>query len=266
MKILKRLTTISAGLVLFAASSLAMAGSVYSVSNTGQVNCTTGGNDAPHGLWTNKYRPGTGGCRQYFGFQEGSTLNVNGSTAQLTATAVNPAGVTAHIDFSFEQPTSKADWEAAGGVIKTGGGNDTDDWSFYQLGEGNIKVSYDREWRGNTYRITDRFTLDLVDRTSFQFGLGANDKTGAFGASAWMDIESWTHTVMTQQFDRARQAWISIEMPSWSFNHKLGGHWDLNMDLNAVPLPAAAWLFITGLLGVFGFGKYSKRRAAAATA
>lgn len=254
MNIFKSVSMISAGAILIAASTSAFAGSVYSVSDTAEVNCTTRGNDAPHGLWTNRYRQGKGGCRQFYSFQEGSSLSVSDDAATFKATAINPDNVVAEIDFTFEQPTSKGDWD---GVVKTGGAANSSDWTFYQAGHGSIDITYDREFGNWTYRVIDKFTLDLVDNTSFQFGLGANDKTSAFGASAWLDIESWTRNTVILRFDDIKKSWEHAVAP-WAFDWRLGDHWDFNMELSAVPLPAAAWLFITGLMGLFGFRRFTR--------
>jgi hypothetical protein len=71
-----------------------------------------------------------------------------------------------------------------------------------------------------------------------QIGTGANDKNLAFGASTWVDVFS----------DQGRQNKL--------FGNK---HWDLNMNLTAVPVPAAVWLLGSALLGFVGMRKKAKQ-------
>ena len=71
-----------------------------------------------------------------------------------------------------------------------------------------------------------------------QIGTGANDKNLAFGGSTWVDVFS----------DQARQN-------KWFGNR----HWDLNMNLTAVPVPAAVWLLGIALMGFVGMRRKAKQ-------
>lgn len=166
----------------------------------------------PHGLWTNSLNAGTSGCNDYFSFDAGSTLTeFDDGTAVIDATATNPDGIVADIDISF------AGYTTTHAAVKTAGGPQLASWYYYEtLTAGNITIlSVD-------YDIT-LHNPDLV----LQIGDGANDKTSVFGASVWIDADD------------------GLSTGSYS-----GGHWDLNMDLTPVPVPAAAWLFGTGLIGL----------------
>ncbi|MEM9742107.1 MAG: hypothetical protein AAF918_05430 [Pseudomonadota bacterium] len=240
----------------------------YNVSSTGKVDCTTAsGSDAPHGLWTNRYQVGAGsvhgGCGQYFNFSDDSTLDVDGSKARLSATATNPYGVTADIDFVFRKPLGLADWEKTGGKVKGADLGDESKWTFYELGKGRINVTQKHSIGNIDIKVVDHFRLDLKDDTAFQFGVGANDKTGAMGASGWLDINLWARTTLVYKWDKVVGGWASVIPDLWGhlYDWKLGDHWDLNMELSAVPLPSSLVLFISGLLALAGFN--SRKRSSA---
>ncbi|MGI9324729.1 MAG: VPLPA-CTERM sorting domain-containing protein [Pseudomonadales bacterium] len=259
MKFKRSIQAIIASTVLIL-SSAAFAGT-YGVSSTGKINCTTAsGKDAPHGLWTNKYRKGGGGgCAQFYDFKKDSTLTVDNGQAHLKAKAKNPYGVVAKIDFKFSNPVAPADWT---GVVKTGGTGVQPDWRFYTQGSGDIKIKYEKNYNGKRLKIVDKFSLDLVDNTAMQFGTGANDKTGAFGASAWLDITKWARKIIAYEWNSNDKKWVAkYDVPDWAWDWKLGKHWDFNMELSAVPLPAGAWLFLTGLLVLAGYNSRKHRRS-----
>ncbi len=196
----------------FSAVAISIA-NVWTISSTSEINCGA----SPHGLWTNSLNAGASACNDYFNFDAGSTLTENGDgTAVINATATNPDGITADIDISFGAYTTvHAD-------VKTAGGPQLTSWYYYEtITSGNIAIL------GVDYDIT-LHNPNLV----LQIGFGANDKTGAFGASVWMDADDGLAT-----------------------GGYTGGHWDLNMDLAAVPVPAAAWLFGSGLIGLVGVAR-----------
>ncbi len=208
----------------------------YNVSDTAQVDCGS----SSHGLWTNSYLSGSGACGQYFSFDSGTTLDVDSTTdsATLTGTATNSAGIVATIDIEFGGFGNLID--SAGRDIKTGGGPydrvlDDPDWDFFHFitkGE----ISFDN---GDVFRILlveqplEKGTAS-VDAPVLQIGEGANDKTGVFGASTWLN------------------AYVGNPNDGYKL---VEGHWDLNMDLAPVPIPAAAWLFGSALMGLVGFAR-----------
>jgi len=105
------------------------------------------------------------------------------------------------------------------GPVKTGGGPLLDSWDFYYETSGTISTSDDGGFVANVSRMGP----------ALQIGFGANDKTSDFGASAWLSINGGGHS----------------------------SHWDLNMDLVAVPEPSIIALFGLGLLGL-GFARRRK--------
>jgi hypothetical protein len=100
------------------------------------------------------------------------------------------------------------------GGIKDGGGKLLDSWVFYHdVVSGSISTLDAGGFVANVARIGP----------AFQLGVGANDKTGDFGGSAWLAINGGGK-------------------PS---------HWDLNMNLKLVdvPEPSLLGLFLVGIIG-----------------
>ncbi len=201
-------------------AGFANAATVYSVSSTPTVNCGS----APHGLWTNNYN--SAGCNEYYDFQNGSTLTVDGMTAVLDATAMNQAGEIATINITF------GGFAQTYGNVKNGGTPNYDPinnpWDFY-TGVNSGMISFSTS-------ISDVFTTLLVGQSAstgaasgnkpvFQLGDGANDKSSGFGASAWVDVYDANGTLEN-------------------------GHWDLNMSLTAVPEPGSIAILSLGLIGL----------------
>ncbi len=179
--------------------SSAFADTIYNVTSTGLLNCGPSGH---HGLWTNN-DIGGGSCSNYFDFQAGSTLTIHDSdadsanwTATLAATALNPYSVLAALDLTF---SSYTDDHTAVDTSKTGG--------------------------SGAYNINN-----LSGSTALQIGMGANDKTHTFGASAWLN---------------------SPDMSS--------GHWDINMDLSLASVPEPGLIGLLGL-GLLTMGISNRRR------
>lgn len=243
----------------------ALAGSeTYDVSSGSDSICTKG-IDAPFGLWTNRLFNvnRTTPCGQYFDFQSNSSLTVANGEASLTASAQNQHGFLASIDFTFSDAVSEQTWIAENnGSIKVGGSTESEEWLFYRQGLGNIEIQSTATVDGQHYQITDTFELDLKSRTAFQFGVGANDKGEELGAAAWLDIEEWTRHSVVQVWNGVEDMWTTVLDPSL-LTLSLGPNWSLHMNLaggnslSAVPLPAGAWLFLTGLMGLFGYKRFS---------
>ncbi|MEM9620045.1 MAG: hypothetical protein AAF993_00255 [Pseudomonadota bacterium] len=206
---------------LFSISSVHAAPMTYNVSSTDVVNCS----GAPHGFWTNQLQLGGGSCDQYYNYQEGSTLAVDtmAGEAVLDATAVNPYGVTAVINFTWENLVPYSDWT---GVVKNGGGGNPADWLYFASGSGSASFFYAGSLLGT-------IAMEIMPNTALQLGLGANDKDGAYGASSWLKPLVYSKT-------------------------RVGKHWDFNMNLSAASVPAGGSV-ITMLLALFALGALRRR-------
>lgn len=227
-------TTI-ASLALLSITGIQCANALTTTSAWAVTNAVSGD---PHGLWTNGLVLGdtstnTDEQLKRYSFNTGSLLEYANGTAHLTATASNPSGYTASIDVWFDG------YSDTYSTIKTGGGSDTTDWNFYSTVTAGSKI---------TLNSIDYY-LGMVNNGTgpvLQIGTGANDKSSVFGASTWLDIYS----------DAGRSNKL--------FDTR---HWDLNMNLendplsggnSSVPIPAAAWLFGTGFMGLVGMAKRRK--------
>jgi len=163
-----------------------------------------------HGLWTNNlYFNGDNS----FNFTDDTFLTeYDDGTARLLGGAED-SGVSWVIDILFSDYNADPD-----GSVKTGGGPLLPSWDFYYTTLGTISTLDDGGFVASVTRIGP----------ALQIGFGANDKTGDFGASAWLSVNGGDKST----------------------------HWDLNMDLVAVPEPSIIALFG---LGLFGLG-FARRR------
>ncbi len=207
-------------------ASLAMVSSaqalqVYNVTDTSVVNCS----GASHGLWTNN-DIGGGSCSNYFSIDATFTLfNDDADTAnwyaELIGSATNPQSVSADINLTF---STWSDALTSGQTYKKEGGAayNPATMDFFADIEGIISIAG-----------TDYLFGNMVPGYTFQYGLGANAKDpNEFGGSAWIQSPNMT-----------------------------SGHWDLNLTLTPVPIPAAIWLFGSALMGFAGYGKFRKQAA-----
>lgn len=188
------------------------------------------GSSCSHGLWTNTRNSG---CSKRFSFQDGTVFSIDtdNGTGTFTGTAINNIGEVATLDFSLG---GLADELPSGNTYKAGGlSYDPARIDFFTSATGSITIG------GTVY---DLASDPFAGETLFQFGKGANDKTGAFGGSAWLNLLN----------------------PNGS-DFVGGKHWDINFNLDRrvdVPAPGMLILFGLGALAVFG----RRRRKAAALA
>ena len=194
--------------------------SAYAVpTNSWTVSDAAGNCDGgPHGLWTNETL-GTPSCGANYFSISGTLTQFDDGTATLFATAINPDNVEAVIDLTFGGYTE----DHTSLPLKTGGGSaNVADWVFYTTVAGTIEID----------GLGTFDALGLTGGHGLQIGWGANDKTTDFGASAWLDMG---HAQSIDEYVN------------------LNGHWDLNLDLVAVPEPSALLLLATGLVSISVF-------------
>lgn len=208
------MTTVSMGAMATSASASIIE---YHVSDATDSSCS-------HGLWTNTVGSG---CSRKYSFQDGTTFtqDTDAGTATFTGTAINNRGKVATLDLSFsgfqDALNSNQDYKAGGGPYNPA------TMDFYSHASGTIKIG------NKTYTLKP--SDPLAGNTTLQIGPGANDKTGDFGGSAWLNI---------------------LNPHGWQIPH-----WDINFDLTRkpgtpVPAPGGMALFGLALVGLWA----SRRR------
>lgn len=189
-----------------------------------------------HGLWTNQYN--NSGCNEYYSFQTGSTLKVDGATAVLSATVENSIGDAAKINITFGGfAETYSNTKEGGGVDYDPSTDSTLDWDFFTyVISGSIVFSNGDTFETYLIGQDPNVAGALSEMPVLQIGKGANDKNSTFGGSTWIDVYS----------DGADYTGRS-------------GHWDLNMNLSpvggvfeTVPVPGTLGLLMPGvaLLGL----------------
>lgn len=172
-------------------------------------------NGSPHGFWTNNLFGGKPACNDYFSFSNGSVL-----TEYDDGTAILDATAVNQIGYTADIFIEFGSFSVTQPSVKTGGGPELASWYFYQTIVDSSIIINDG--------VDTEYFVDIAGPYALQIGDGANDKTSAFGGSVWLNETGGKYT---------------------------GGHWDLNMDFSPVPVPAAVWLFGSGLLGLVGIAR-----------
>lgn len=192
----------------------------YDVTNYGPSGPCT------HGLYTNR---SDRGCAKRYEFQDGTTFSqdLDAGTATFTGTAINLNGKTATLDLTlggFKDALNGEDYKAGGLPYNPS------TMDFYTTASGTITID------GKVFTLAnDPFAGD----TTFQFGVGANDKNSAFGGSAWLNL---------------------LDPSGWSIPH-----WDINFNLSerpGTPVPAPGGMALFGL-ALAGLWLRQRRRPAA---
>lgn len=154
------------------------------------------GSGCSHGLWTNNALHSD--CSRKFSFQDGTTFtqDTDAGTASFTGTAINDEGQVATLDLSFDgfQDALTGSQTYKGG----GGAYDASTMDFYSGASGTITID------GAVYTLKP--SDPLAGSTTLQIGDGANDKTSAFGGSAWLNM---------------------LDPSGWALRH-----WDINFNLS----------------------------------
>lgn len=189
-------------------ASAANAALVYEVSDTSVNNCSA------HGLWTGtSLDRAKDKCANYFSISGYLTIEDDQSSARLTATALNREGVQADIDLQFTQFEETYSYKKEGGVAWNPSLDTANDIDFFTAISGVITLT-------DNSIDTDYIINGLAGGYGLQYGLGANAKDpNALGASAWI------------------------------LGQNLGSHhWDLNVNLTAVPEPSSLGMLSVALL------------------
>ncbi|MAM88914.1 PEP-CTERM sorting domain-containing protein [Allohahella sp. A8] len=194
---------------------------IHEVSNQDQVVSSCGG--AAYGLYTNGLALGSGSyCSYYYSINPGTNFTrFDDGTASFTGTATNQFGVEATINLNLFGFTT--DYSP----VKTGGGSNTADWGFYTNLTEDSSITIDgTEYFARLVGAPD----NIGSKPVFQYGTGANDKTGEFGGSVWLDMYS------------ANGDALFVEPNHWDINFDLGPGFELD-----VPAPATAGLLALGI-------------------
>lgn len=243
MTYLKRIAAaaalVSAGVL---AATSAGAATIYE-GNYNAESVQTGSNQ--HTVWLPGLFGNQGNAARYWQFDDmGGLFDVaaNNATATLTGGIVNNVFADYTMDlqasFTLRNPNVPGTGGPKKGGIKAPLTNDiVDTWSFFDIASATLTGT----------GLLDGLTLTLkaypdADTHPFQLGLGANDKDNGLGASGWFHWVAETTDAYEQR--------VGTPTVYNSGNSPAGSHGDINIQLEAVPLPAGAWMLIAAIAGL----------------
>lgn len=202
--------------------------------------------DGYHGIWS----PPLAGDTQPHYSLSGSEFRVNGDAAKLVGTATN--AVDPALAFVFELEFARSSQSNLGYCQYDGNADPDCDSAFTQNLIATNQVdpsSWDFfELLGGTFTGTDLLagvTYDISDKSGHQpqVGIGGNAiDTDDLGLSMW--------------FTFMRTDGGPSTIGGYTLLDQGGG--DFNIDIASMPLPAAGWLLIAGLGGMFAMGRRNK--------
>ena len=149
--------------------------------------------------------------------------------------------------------------EISGTVVNT---NDTRDYFTFTIGDGLVLDSIDvvSYFDVNGNNPDNGFTAINAGTTTTQPGMGSVDADFLGGAHVGADQLPGTGGSLAADLARAENIGTTFDFPltagDYSFLIQQTGPentgYTLDFVVSPVPLPAAAWLFVSGLLGLFG--------------
>lgn len=207
-----------------------------------------------HALWMVGLA-GSGDARDWFFDAASGRFTYDDSTGivRLSGSIVNEtnASLRGDIRFDFEQNPSggKPKKElAASAYSENSGPADTSTWRYFDSADGSFTGT--GVLAGLVIDYTQRPAYDPgnPDRHRGQLGTGASGKNIDFGFSSWF---YWSVSACSGADGHDGCAPLGLTLNSQNVG---------DININLVPVPAAAWLFGSALLGLFGWRRLARPR------
>ncbi len=203
----------------------------YDVSNA---------NNGQHGVWLKDFVEGQGSSYDYWGILDGHFSYAEGK-ATLTGNVQNQGDAALQMYLNMEfmvrhdfAGAPKCEWG-------DGCPPSAADWEYFSITSGSLS--------GTGILTGLELTLSQFPDPSYadhppQLGIGANSKSKTeMGLATWL---AWTGV------DQTSNVHYSFDLESEVYR---GQHGDINIALEAVPLPAAGWLLFAAVGGLAAAGR-----------
>ncbi|QJF52049.1 VPLPA-CTERM sorting domain-containing protein [Roseobacter ponti] len=230
--------------------TIAAAATAVLISASGLMAATTGmfegeydvsnADNGQHGVWLKNFITGHGGAYNYWGVEQGH-LSYHDGEARLTATVENQGdnSLQLYLDMVF---MTRHDFAGAP-KCEWGDGcpPSAADWEYFSISSGTLSGI------GSLSGL--ELTLSQFPDPSYadhppQLGVGANSKSKTeLGFASWL---AWSG------LDASGNQLYDFDMHSQVYS---GQHGDINIALEAVPLPAAGWLLFAAVGGLAAAGR-----------